>query len=145
MRVLVCGGRDFGNLNKGHDGNLIRGDEKDAEYNFVIDTLETFAQENSAALKEGSWLPDDIEIISGMAKGVDSVAVDWAIVNWCKLHSYPADWDKHGKAAGYIRNKQMLDEGKPDIVLAFPGGKGTAMMVDIAKKAGVTVKEIEYK
>ena len=144
MRVLVCGGRDFGNLNKGPDGNPIRDDEKAAQYRFVIDTIEKFAMENSKALAEGSWLPDDIEIISGAAKGADSVAIDWAVVNWCKCHIFPADWDKHGKAAGYIRNRQMLEEGKPDLVMAFPGGKGTAMMVDIAKKAGVPVKEIEW-
>ena len=58
---------------------------------------------------------------------------------------YPADWDKHGKAAGPIRNKQMIDEGKPDLVIAFPGGRGTAGAVRLAKFAGVTVRVVEVK
>lgn len=143
MRILVCGGRDFGKLNKGPDGNPIRTDDKAEEYRFVMDSIEKFVQENSVALKEGSYLPDDIEIISGMAKGVDSIAVDWAVVSWCKVHEFPADWDKHGRKAGAIRNHQMLTEGKPDVVLAFPGGRGTAHMVKIAKEAGIKVIEFE--
>jgi hypothetical protein len=47
-----------------------------------------------------------------------------------------------GKAAGPIRNQRMIDEGKPDLVIAFPGGRGTADMVSRAKKAGIPVQEI---
>jgi hypothetical protein len=58
-----------------------------------------------------------------------------------KVLSYPAQWAKYGKKAGTIRNCQMLNEGHPDIVLAFPlpGSIGTWHMVKIAKKAGVGV------
>lgn len=56
---------------------------------------------------------------------------------------YPADWEKHGKAAGPIRNQQMLTEGKPDIVVAFSdnlsNSKGTADMCRRAHKAGLPV------
>lgn len=83
-------------------------------------------------------------IISGGARGVDSAAIDWAVVNWCPFKEYKADWQQYGKAAGVIRNRQMLDEGKPDLVVAFPGGKGTAHMVSIAKERGIPVKEITY-
>lgn len=48
-------------------------------------------------------------------------------------------WKDHGKAAGPIRNQLMLDDFKPDLVVAFPGGKGTADMVKKAQDAGVTV------
>jgi predicted Rossmann-fold nucleotide-binding protein len=48
---------------------------------------------------------------------------------------YPADWTKHGKSAGFVRNKQMLEEGKPDVVIAFPGGTGTAMMIKLVEEA----------
>lgn len=82
-------------------------------------------------------------IISGMAKGADSLAIDWAVVNWLRWEEYPADWETHGKAAGLIRNQQMLDEGKPDLVVAFPGGRGTADMIRRAEKAGVEVIKID--
>jgi len=54
-----------------------------------------------------------------------------------------ANWRTHGKAAGPIRNQQMLDEGRPHLVVAFPGGTGTADMVRRAKAAGVPVMEVE--
>ena len=56
--------------------------------------------------------------------------------------AYPANWKKHGRAAGPIRNKQMLEEAKPDLVIAFPGGAGTANMVKQAREAGVKVEII---
>lgn len=54
---------------------------------------------------------------------------------------FPADWRKYGKSAGPLRNQQMIDEGKPDLVVAFPGGTGTADMVRRAKAAGIRVIE----
>ena len=55
---------------------------------------------------------------------------------------YPAPWKRFGPSAGGIRNQQMLDEGKPDLVVAFPGGKGTADMVRRAENAGVKVIKV---
>lgn len=85
---------------------------------------------------------NEIILICGMAKGADLIAYDWAVVNWSQVKEFSADWKTHGKAAGHIRNQQMLDEGKPDLVVAFPGGRGTADMVRRSKKAGVEVIEI---
>lgn len=112
MRVLVCGGRDF------------------EDYSAVDKVLEELNKKTPISL-----------IIQGGAKGADSLAWDWAYVNQFPCVRYPALWYKHGKAAGYIRNVQMLDEGKPDLVIAFPGGRGTAMMVELAEKAGIPVEK----
>lgn len=54
--------------------------------------------------------------------------------------NYPADWEKHGRAAGPIRNEKMLIVGTPDMVLAFPGGRGTADMIRKAEAAGLPVR-----
>lgn len=81
-------------------------------------------------------------IIHGDALGADRLAGKWAKEVGVQVLSYPADWEKYPKAAGPIRNQQMLDEGKPDLVIAFPGGRGTADMVRRAKKAGIKVIEI---
>lgn len=110
MRILVCGGRDFWQRERLYE---------------VLDDL-TLGQE-------------DIVIISGRAKGADTLAIDWAEEAGVDLLKFPADWEKHGRRAGPIRNQQMLDEGRPDIVVAFPGGKGTADMIERARKAGVEV------
>lgn len=126
MRILVCGGRDYDNWSE------------------LVKTLDDLCVERGAISekdKYGNWMPR-VTIISGMAKGADHMAVGWAVINWCPWEEYPADWKTHGKAAGPIRNQQMLDEGNPDLVVAFPGGRGTADMVKRAKKSGVEVIEI---
>lgn len=132
MRILVCGGRDFG--------------IKIPDYQFIQKCLEMICDAMSEHYTQGRlWFPTDITIIHGCANGADSAASDYAISNDCQEERYPADWDKYGKSAGYRRNAQMLSEGKPDFVVAFPGGKGTAMMVDLARKAGVEVIEMGAK
>jgi hypothetical protein len=84
----------------------------------------------------------ELVVIQGGAKGADELALKWAQGNECAWLTYPADWKKHGKAAGPIRNQQMLDEGKPDVVWAFvtrplEESRGTADMVRRATAAGV--------
>lgn len=117
MRVLVCGGRDFNNydlLNR--ELNEIR--FKDVDRDFTC-------------------------IIEGEARGADVLSRLYAERNGIPVEPFPADWDKYGRSAGSIRNLQMLTEGKPDLVVAFPGGKGTANMIAQAKKAGVKVYEVD--
>lgn len=84
------------------------------------------------------------EIIHGAAKGADSFAGHWARVFGIKETAVPADWDKHGKRAGPLRNEEML-KLKPDGVVAFPGGRGTDHMVRIAKEAGIKVMRVDEK
>ena len=87
----------------------------------------------------------DIEptvIISGGANGADELAIRYADLMGVALEVYQADWSTFGKSAGPKRNQRMLREGKPELVLAFPGGRGTADMVNRAKRAGIPVKEI---
>ncbi len=82
-------------------------------------------------------------IIHGNANGADTLGALWGYRMGWKVEAYPADWKTHGLKAGYLRNKQMLEEGKPDIVVAFPGGRGTANMIKLAEEAGVEVKIVE--
>lgn len=78
-------------------------------------------------------------IITGGAEGADTLAVYWAMENNIDYSVYHAEWGLYGRAAGPIRNAQMLEQGKPDLVVAFPGGKGTQDMVRRSKAAGVEV------
>jgi hypothetical protein len=79
-------------------------------------------------------------IVQGGATGADHLARVWANANNVLCVTYPAQWKQHGKKAGYLRNKQMLEEEQPDLVLAFPGGKGTANMVKIATDNNTAVQ-----
>jgi len=80
-------------------------------------------------------------VIHGAAKGADTCGDFAAKTLRLPVQSFPAEWDRHGKAAGPIRNQRMLTEGKPDLVLAFhddiEGSKGTKDMVARATRAGV--------
>jgi hypothetical protein len=81
-------------------------------------------------------------IIEGGARGADWIAATWGMENRVPRMRFDADWQTHGKAAGPIRNQLMLDQGNPDLVLAFPGGKGTADCVRRARAAGIEVMEV---
>lgn len=78
-------------------------------------------------------------IVHGNAPGADTLADRWALDRKVATAKYPADWATHGRAAGPIRNQTMLDREKPDLVLAFPDGRGTDDMVRRATAAGVRV------
>ena len=114
MKVLACGSRGYG------DAELIR--------------------EAFKALPEG----EPITVIEGGARGADTLAKGVAGEFGFAVEEHLPDWERHGRAAGVIRNQKMLDEGKPDLVLAFgldiPLTPGTADMVWRAKKAGVPVR-----
>lgn len=77
-------------------------------------------------------------LVEGGAFGADRLARNWAEERGIPVLTYFADWSKYGKAAGPIRNQQMLGED-PDLVVVFPGGKGTADMVKKAKQKGTEV------
>jgi hypothetical protein len=120
MRILVCGGRDMSRLD-------------------VRNWLERNARDEIAHAP-GCHAGLAVEaLINGGARGADQGAVDWARANGVRVAVFNADWAKHGKAAGPIRNQRMIDEGKPDVVIAFPGGRGTADMVFRAEAAGIPI------
>lgn len=82
------------------------------------------------------------EVLTGGAAGADNLAARWAQSRSVSIRIILPDWNKHGRAAGPIRNQQLIDL-KPDLVVAFPGGKGTADCVAKAEKAGITVRKVE--
>lgn len=112
-RVLVCGGRNYTNSAR------------------VCGRLNLLHTEFGIAV-----------IIHGAQRGADMLGEYWAKANDIPDISFKPDWDAYGPAAGPIRNRRMLDEGKPDLVLAFPGGKGTADMVWQATEHGVPVEQV---
>lgn len=112
-RVIVCGGRDY------TDQDAIR------------ERLEVLRAD----------YPDAI-VIHGGAPGADSWAGHIAGRLGLDVEVYPANWKKYGRAAGPIRNREMLDSGA-DLVIAFPGGVGTQNMITQAGLMGVPVLRVE--
>ena len=115
MRVIVCGGRDYTDSDAIHE-RLTQ-----------LQAVEPMAV-----------------IIHGAAPGADLLAGHIAGTLGYRVEAHPADWTRHGKAAGPIRNQEMLNAGA-DLVIAFPGGRGTKDMINRAERAGVRVERIEPK
>ncbi len=121
MKVLITGGRNYTNQ---------------ALVNQVLDAL---------LVRYPAMV-----LIHGDAKGADTLGRMWAECHSVPHVPYPAEWDKHKppegsnrkNPAGPIRNRKMLTEGKPDLVVAFAGGSGTADMVQIALDAGVRLLDM---
>lgn len=80
-----------------------------------------------------------VHVIVGSVFGVDRDAHTWALEHERMASVIPARWQTYGRAAGPIRNEAMAALCRPDVVLAFPGGAGTAGMVEVAKRACLTV------
>lgn len=107
MRVIIAGSRDF------------------TDYEMLKRCVEQAIEENKL---------DITEIVSGKARGADTLGEQYAKEKGIPVRGYPADWDKYGKSAGYIRNEQM---GKyADFLIAFwhPASKGTTNMIKIIRE-----------
>jgi len=88
--------------------------------------------------------PEMTHLAQGGAQGTDALAREWAKRRPnVMLATYHADWKGQGSKAGPLRNQRMLDEFEPDLVIAFPGGRGTADMMMRARAAGVPVRSVE--
>jgi hypothetical protein len=87
-------------------------------------------------------------VIEGEAPGADTLARQAAEHLGIPVLAFPADWERYGRGAGPRRNQQMIDEGHPDIVLAFSedlnSSRGTADMVAQARRAGLPVRLISH-
>ena len=114
MKLLVSGGRDF----------------CDVEY--IVSKLS----------KLHSICPIS-KVVAGGARGVDTIAVHWAELMDIPFTVYEAQWSTLGRKAGPVRNIEMLQMESPDLVMAFPGGVGTAHMVESARNAWVEL--LQYK
>ena len=115
MKVLVCGGRNYSDAGR------------------VEMELDRVSTAKPITL-----------LVHGGATGADQCAELWACRNGIHTAKFAIErrvWKRHGKAAGPMRNRLMLC-CNPDLVLAFPGGRGTANMVKLAREAGVPVREI---
>lgn len=118
-RIIVCGTRNFNNSE------------------LLYSTLDNIITNGKAT-----------EIISGGCRGADKIGEEYAQTHKLTLKRFPADWEKYGRAAGPIRNRQMLDYALEEnaIIVAFWDGKsrGTLNMITTAKKQNATVYVVKY-
>jgi predicted Rossmann-fold nucleotide-binding protein len=91
------------------------------------------------------YTPENTLIIHGAAPGLDTIVDEIATELGFEIKRYPADWERHQKAAGSIRNREMFFDSKPDVVNAFPGGPGTKNMVSLVKLWNRTARKDQRK
>lgn len=122
-RVIVAGSRGFN------------------DYKRMRDVLDEYFKE----------VNDVVEIVEGDARGADRLSECYAQLNGYSCKVMPADWSRHGKSAGYIRNSAMADyaiaDGCKGVLFAFWDGesRGTANMIEIANKKGLDVHVVLYE
>lgn len=120
IKVIIAGTRDFN------------------DYAFLKKNVDYFLQGINPNNEE-------IEIVSGNARGADKLGERYAKEHNLPVKLFPANWDKYGKQAGYLRNQEMANYS--DVLIAFwdEKSKGTKHMIDIAKKQGLTVIVVGYE
>ena len=118
FRVIIAGGRDFNDyaLLKAKCDNILA--EKTATHRIVI--------------------------VSGAARGADSLGERYAREHGYTLDSHPADWNTHGKSAGYVRNAQMANSAEALIAFWDGHSRGTKHMIDTSVRNGLSVRTILY-
>ncbi|MGC4008838.1 MAG: DUF2493 domain-containing protein [Pseudomonas sp.] len=115
MRVLFCGGR-------GYDDELM-----------VLTVMLSLHEKTPITC-----------VIHGGARGADTLAGETALALGIPIEVYLPDWARYGSAAGFARNRRMIIEGKPDLVVAFPGGRGTLNMRSLAVAYGVDLIDLHH-
>ena len=126
LRVIIAGSRDF------NDYKLLK---KSA---IEIITKKTM-------------LPDLTRIISGGARGADTLGERFANEMGLEISRFIPDWDGLGKRAGYVRNAEMakfaVEDDNYGVLIAFWDGqsRGTKHMIDLAKRYGLEVHVVNYK
>jgi hypothetical protein len=120
LRVIIAGGRGFSN------------------YQIMTNCLDhvfSTARENH----------DEIIIVSGTARGADRMGEQYAVDSHFEVDRYPADWDRHGRSAGYKRNVQMAKVATHLIAFWDGVSRGTGHMIDIARRLGLTIRVFDYE
>lgn len=85
------------------------------------------------------------EVVSGGARGIDTEGEHWADRRGCQIKRFLPDWDKHGKAAGPIRNRQMAEYGDALLLIWDGESRGSASMKKEMEKLGKPVYEVILK
>ena len=126
MRLIVTGGRHYGVSDQRDSADVTASATE--ERATLTRALNAFHARRTITI-----------LIHGAATGADALAREWASAQRIATIPFRADWKRRGRKAGPERNARMLTDGKPDAVLAFPGGRGTQDMIRKAMRAGVPV------
>lgn len=118
VKMAIIGSRDF------------------LDYDYMVETIDRILEENDWYISE---------IVSGGARGADTLAERLAKANDIPVKVFPADWDTYGKRAGFLRNHQIIEYSEVVVAFQINKSKGTQHSIDIAREMNKTVFVIECK
>lgn len=116
IRIIIAGSRSFD------------------DYDKLCKDVDEFISMQKFFAGLGAYKSKEVEIVSGGARGADKLGERYAKEHNLRLKIFPADWDKYGKRAGYIRNTEMAEYANCLIAFCDGKSKGTAHMIDLAPK-----------
>jgi hypothetical protein len=115
FKLIVAGGRDFN------------------DYDLLKSKLDKLLQNKT-----------DVEIVCGKARGADSLGERYGKEMGYPIKEFPANWNKYGKSAGYIRNKEMAEYADGCVCFWDGKSKGTGHMIDLAKEKNLDLRVVNY-
>lgn len=115
FKVIIAGGRDFNNYN-------------------ILEKYCNYILQNKI----------NVEIVCGLARGADKLGKIYAEKNKLKISYFPAEWDKHGKSAGYLRNNEMANYADSAIIFWDGKSKGSKNMIELAKSKNLLLRIYKY-
>ena len=115
LRLIIAGGRDF------------------IDYQYMLESMKLYPR-----------LGDITNVVCGMARGADMMGRRWAKDHDIPVIEYPADWDRHGRSAGYKRNLQMGRCGHELVAFWDGESRGTRHMIDIMEEFGKPTLIVRY-
>lgn len=114
---------------------IVAGSRTFTDYALLKTKLDAFLKEKA--------LTHNIVIVSGLARGADTLGLRYAKERGYKTLQFPADWDKFGKSAGYRRNLQMADVAHACVAFHADNSRGTADMMRICTKRSIPLRTVK--
>jgi len=125
-KIIIAGGRDFD------------------DYDMLKSEMDTYLFKDRELSYLMSGWPDEVEIVSGCAKGADKLGERYGISNGYLIKRFPADWDKHGRGAGHIRNREMAEYAGTCVVFWDGKSRGSKNMIDTARELSLDTHVVSY-
>lgn len=123
MKIVIAGSRTFGD------------DPKHRDLCFsVMDTIREMRHNHG----------DEVEVVSGTARGADKLGEEWARAHKLKLFLFPADWEKFGKSAGYRRNEEMARFADAAVIFWDGHSRGSQHMINLARQYELRLKVVKF-
>ena len=125
-KIIIAGGREFN------------------DYDMLKSEMDKYLFEDVGISTATGGYPDEVEVVTGCARGADALGERYAVDNGYLVTYFPANWDQHGRAAGPIRNREMAEYAGTCVVFWDGKSRGSKNMIDTARELGLDTHVVSY-